>query len=80
VPAARAQQTAYAIANGGTTLITFNTSDPTAATAVGNFTFNGMDTFLDAIDFRPLASQPGELFGYLDATDTLYRVTSATPR
>lgn len=73
-PAARAQQTAYAIANGGTTLITFNTSNPLAATAVGNFSLNGAATFLDAIDFRPLN---GQLYGYLDATDTLYSVNLA---
>lgn len=75
---ARAQQTAFAIANGGTTLITFNTNNPTGATRVGNFTLGGVATFLDAIDFRPLAGQPGQLFGYLDATDTLYRVDLST--
>ena len=66
---AHAQQTVYAIANGGTTLIRFQTNNPGAATAVGNF--NGGATFLDAIDFRPLN---GQLYGYLDATDTLYSV------
>jgi hypothetical protein len=71
--AARAQQTAYAIANGGTTLIRFDTANPTAAVAVGNF--SGGATFLDAIDFRP---SNGQLYGYLDATDTVYTVDLAT--
>jgi hypothetical protein len=66
---AHAQQTAYAIANGGSTLIKFDTSNPGAAVAVGNF--NGGATFLDGIDFRPLN---GQLYGYLDSSDTLYAV------
>ena len=70
---ARAQQTAYAIANGGTTLITFQTNNPGAAVAVGNV--NGANTFLDGIDFRPLN---GQLYGYLDSTDTLYTVNLTT--
>jgi hypothetical protein len=74
-PAARAQQSAFAIADGGTTLITFDTSNPGAATAIGDFTLNGTPTFLDAIDFRP---QDGQLYGYLDATNTLYRVNLTT--
>jgi hypothetical protein len=72
---ARAQQSAYAIANGGTTLISFQTDNPLGAMAVGTFTLDGAATFLDAIDFRPLT---GELFGYLDATDTLYQVDLST--
>jgi len=67
--AAHAQQTAYAIAGGGTTLIRFQTDNPGAAVAVGNF--NGAATSLDGIDFRPLN---GQLYGYRDATDTLYTV------
>lgn len=70
----RAQQSAFAIANGGSTLITFNTNNPTGATQVGNFTLGGVATFLDAIDFRPLN---GQLYGYLDSTDTLYTVNLA---
>lgn len=66
---AHAQETAYAIANGGTTLIRFQTDAPGSAVAVGNF--NGGATFLDGIDFRPLN---GQLYGYLDSTDTLYTV------
>jgi hypothetical protein len=73
-PAARAQQLAFAIANGGTTLISFQTNAPGAASARGNFTLNGQSTFLDAIDFRP---QTGQLYGYLDATDSLYLVNTA---
>lgn len=82
---AQGGQTAYAIANGGTTLITFNTSNPGAASAVGAFSIGGSTTInvggnvipvsLDAIDFRPLN---GQLYGYLDATDTLYTVNTAT--
>jgi hypothetical protein len=72
---AQAQQTAFAIANGGTTLIRFQTDTPGSATAVGNFNIAGSATFLDAIDFRPLN---GQLYGYLDATDTLYRVDTTT--
>lgn len=74
-PAVRAQQTAYAIANGGTTLITFQTNNPGGAVAVGDFTLGGVATFLDGIDFRPANSQ---LYGYLDATNTLYQVNLAT--
>lgn len=78
-PAARAQlqpgRSAYAIANGGTTLITFDTANPLAATAVGNFSVGGSAAFLDAIDFRPLNSL---LYGYSDLTDTLYTVDLAT--
>ena len=70
---ARAQQTAYAIANGGSTLIKFQTNNPGGAVAVGNF--NGANTFLDGIDFRPLN---GQLYGYLDSTDTLYTVNLTT--
>jgi hypothetical protein len=72
---ARAQQTAYAIANGGTTLIRFQTNAPGSAVAVGNFSLGGNATFLDAIDFRPLN---GQLYGYLDSTDTLYTVNLTT--
>lgn len=76
---ARAQggQTAYAIANGGSTLITFNTSAPGAASAVGSF--GGAATALDAIDFRPLT---GQLFGYRaptfnDPTAKIFLVNTA---
>jgi hypothetical protein len=72
---AHAQQSAYAIANGGTTLISFSTDNPGAAVAVGDFTLGGVPTFLDAIDFRPLT---GQLYGYLDATNTLYQVNKST--
>jgi hypothetical protein len=73
-PAAQAQQLAYAIANGGTTLISFQTNAPSGATSLGTFTLNGQATFLDAIDFRPLN---GQLYGYLDATDSLYLVNTS---
>jgi hypothetical protein len=76
---ARAQQKAYAIGNGGSSLITFNTNSPTAASSVGNFTLNGSAFFLDAIDFRPL---DGQLYGFRYQNDngtpisTLYRVNT----
>ena len=69
----QAQQTAYAIGNGGTTLLRFQTNNPLGAVAVGNF--NGGASFLDGIDFRPLN---GQLYGYLDSTDTLYTVNLNT--
>lgn len=69
----QAQQTAYAIGNGGSTLLRFSTSTPGVVTQVGNF--SGADTFLDALDFRPAT---GELFGYRDFNDTYYRIDLAT--
>lgn len=66
-------QTAYAIANGGTTLIRLDVTNPLNAVAVG--TFNGGATFLDGIDFRPANNV---LYGYLDTTDTLYTVNLTT--
>lgn len=69
----RAQQTLYSIANGGTTLIRFQSNDPTNVTTIGNF--SGANTALNAIDFRPAT---GELFGYLDSADALYRVNINT--
>ncbi len=69
---ALAQQTVYAIGSGGGTLISFQTNNPGAVTVVG--TFGGGATFLDAIDFRPAT---GQLFGYLDSTDSFYTVNLA---
>jgi hypothetical protein len=78
-PAALAQlqagRSAFAIGNGGTTLITFDVANPLGATAIGNFNVNGSAAFLDAIDFRPVNSL---LYGYSDLTDTLYTVDLAT--
>lgn len=77
---AHAQQTAYAIANGGTSLIRFATNDPTGATLVGNF--SGGDTFLDAIAFRP---STGQLYGFksnlgspFTTVDSLYTINLTT--
>ena len=70
---ARAQQTVYAIAGGGSTLIRFQSNNPSSITVVGNF--GGDATFLDALDFRPAT---GELYGYLDSTDSFYRINLAT--
>ena len=68
-----AQQTVYAIGAGGSTLVSFPSNNPGAATVVG--TFGGADAFLDAIDFRPAT---GQLYGYRDATHTLYTVNLNT--
>ncbi len=70
---ANAQQTVYAIANGGSSLIRFPSNNPSAITVVGNFA--GANVFLDAIDFRPAT---GELFGYLDSADAYYTVNLNT--
>lgn len=72
-PAALAQQTVYAIGNGGSSLIRFQSDSPSNVTVLANF--SGASTFLDAIDFRPAT---GELFGYLDSTDSFYRVNVST--
>ena len=69
----RAQGTAYAIGNGGTSLVRLNVNSPGGASVVA--TFNGAATALDAIDFRPL---DGGLYGYLNATNTLYLVNTST--
>jgi hypothetical protein len=83
-PAAQAQ-TAYAIANGGSTLISFNVANPTAILSsvtinIGGSTvinIGGQPTLvgLDGIDFRPAT---GQLYGYSDTTDTLYTVDTTT--
>ncbi len=56
--AARAQ-IAYAIGNGGSSLIRFDVASPANASLVGDF--SGATSFLDAIDFRPLN---GQLYGF----------------
>jgi hypothetical protein len=66
-------QTAYAIANGGSTLIRFSVNNPSDVTVIGSF--GGANTFLDAIDFRPAT---GQLYGYLDSADSFYTVDLAT--
>lgn len=67
--AAHAQLTVYAIGNGGSSLIRFSSNDPSNATVVGNF--SGAASSLNAIDFRPAT---GQLYGYLDSTDSFYTV------
>ncbi|MBC7835414.1 MAG: DUF4394 domain-containing protein [Phycisphaerales bacterium] len=67
--AASAQQTVYAIGNGGSTLIRFQSNNPSDVTVVGDF--GGANFFLDAIDFRP---STGQLYGYLDSTDSFYTI------
>lgn len=68
-PSARGSAVLYAIADGGASLIRFNSANPSAVTVVGSF--GGATTFLDGIDFRP---STGELYGYLDSTDSFYRI------
>lgn len=70
---AHAQQTIYAIGNGGTTLIRFQSDSPGNVTVVGNF--GGAAGFLDAIDFRPAT---GQLYGYLDSSDSFFTVNLST--
>lgn len=64
---------AYAIGDGGGSLLRFDTSTPGSVTRVGSF--GGDDTFVDAIDFRPAT---GQLFGYRDATDTYFTINLTT--
>ena len=70
---AHAQQTIYAIGNGGTTLVRFQSDNPSNVTVVGNF--GGANIFLDAIDFRPAT---GQLYGYLDSADAFYTIDLKT--
>lgn len=64
-----AQQTVYAIGNGGSSLIRFQSDNPSNVTVVANF--SGGAAFLDALDFRPAT---GQLYGYLDSTDSFYTI------
>lgn len=73
VASAHGQVTAYTIGGGGSTLLSFDVANPTNVTTVGSF--NGDQTFLDGIDFRPL---DGRLYGYLDSTDSFYTVDLTT--
>ena len=57
--AASRAQTAYALSNGGTTLISFDLATPGVVTTIGGF--DGPATRLDGIDFRPA---DGRLYGY----------------
>jgi hypothetical protein len=65
---ARAGQVAYAIGDGGFSLVRFNTDNPGSVTTV---MFSGDGMALDAIDFRPAN---GQLYGYNDADDAYYTV------
>lgn len=71
--AASAQQTVYAIGNGGSSLVRFNSNNPSGAVVVANF--SGAANFLDAIDFRPAT---GQLYGYLDSSDSFYTIDTTT--
>lgn len=66
---ATAQQTVYAIGNGGSSLVRFLSNDPGNVTVVADFAGDGV--FLDALDFRPAT---GELYGYLDSSDSYFTV------
>lgn len=66
---ADAQQTLYAIANGGSSLIRFQSNNPGGATLVGNF--SGANSFLDGMAFRP---STGQLYGYLSSANAYYTV------
>lgn len=70
---ASAQQTVYAIGNGGSSLVSFQSNDPGNVSVIADF--SGDASFLDAIDFRPAT---GELFGYLDGADAYFTVNLAT--
>lgn len=66
-------QTAYAIANGGDTLISFDVNSPGTVTTIG--TFSGGSAFLEGLDFRPAT---GQLYGYSDRAGSLYTVNTST--
>ncbi|WP_435021402.1 DUF4394 domain-containing protein [Tundrisphaera sp. TA3] len=63
---------AYAIGDGGASLIRFDTGSPGSASRVGFFQ-SGL--FLDAIDFR---TATGQLYGYSDLADSYYTVNLST--
>lgn len=65
--------TIYAIANGGLTLIRFDSATPGTVTVVGNF--NGNTTILRGLDFRPA---DGLLYGYNQSTNGVYTMNTAT--
>ena len=66
-------QTAYAISNGGDTLIRFDIATPGSLTTIG--TLSGAVTRLDGLDFR-LAN--GQLYGYDAVTNQIVTVDPAT--
>jgi len=84
MPSAHAQ-VAFAIANGGSSLVSFNIANPSAllSTVTLNIggstitTVNGQPVLvgLDGIDYRPVN---GQLYGYSDTTDTLFTVNTNT--
>jgi hypothetical protein len=64
---------AYAVANDGRTLISFDLSTPTLVTTIGNF--SGATTFMSGLDFRPAN---GLLYGYDQTTNRVVTVNLAT--
>lgn len=65
-------QTAYALANGGLSLLKFDLAAPANVTVVGNF--SGDSLRIDSIDFRPLN---GLLYGY-SRGDTIVTINLET--
>ena len=73
VPPAAHATPAYAVSNNGTTLIRFDTATPSIVSVVG--AFSGATSNLDGLDFRPANNL---LYGYSDATDSVYTVNLST--
>ena len=70
---AEAGQVFYAIGDGGASLVRIDADSPGSATRVGNF--SGGASFLDGLDLRPA---DGQLYGYLNSSNSLYTVNPAT--
>ena len=66
-------QTAYAIANNGSLLISFNLATPGTVTTIG--AFSGAATVIDDIDFRV---SNGLLYGYSQASNQVVTINPAT--
>ncbi len=60
---------AYALANGGLSLVRFDLTSPGITTAIG--TFSGSAERLDGIDFRPF---DGQLYGYSQSTNRIVTI------
>ena len=71
---AHAAHVAYALGNGGGTLVSFDADSPDAAGGA-DITLDGTSLNLDAITFRP---ETGELYGYSSANNAFYTVDPAT--
>jgi hypothetical protein len=60
---------AYALANGGTSLVRFDVTNPGLAETVG--TFGGVAERIDGIDFRP---SDGRLYGYAQTSNRIVTI------